>query len=154
VETLVQEKYAAKYEKTANESNVAPMDDLSKNDNGFTSIGNLSVTNHRCASEIQGYLSLPVKNVIDPLKWWMDNKYVYPNLHHMALDYLSIPGKSDCSILHKEVSDILFGHFYCCQTCVLARSSPSPIHVQLPLTILNLGLSLLWLMGMVWPCGV
>jgi len=31
--------------------------------------------------------------VVDPLQWWNDNRYVYPTLYHMALDYLSIPGE-------------------------------------------------------------
>jgi len=35
-----------------------------------------------------------VEKVKDPLKWWNDNCHVYPTLYHMALDYLSIPGKS------------------------------------------------------------
>jgi hAT family C-terminal dimerisation region len=43
-------------------------------------------------SEIDDYLRLPVENVSDPLKWWYDNRRVYPNLSRMALDYLSIPG--------------------------------------------------------------
>jgi hypothetical protein len=94
-EALVREEYAARYEKTAEEPSTASKDGSSKNNDGFASFGNLSVTNRHRASEIQGYLSLPVENVIDPLKWWTDNKYVYPNLHRMALDYLSIPGKSD-----------------------------------------------------------
>ena len=102
-ETLVREEYVAKYEKKANEPNLAPTEDSSQNVVGFASFGNLSVTNRRRTSEIQEYLSLPVENVIDPLKWWTDNKFVYPNLHRMALDYLSIPGKSDYSNLHEEV---------------------------------------------------
>jgi hypothetical protein len=93
-EALVREEYIAKYEKVTDKSNTMPMNDLNKNDDGFTSFGNLSVTTCPRASEIQEYLSLPVENVKDPLKWWMDNKFVYPNLHRMALDYLSIPGKS------------------------------------------------------------
>ena len=31
---------------------------------------------------------------MDPLKWWHDNRHVYPVLYRMALDYLSIPGES------------------------------------------------------------
>jgi hAT family C-terminal dimerisation region len=70
-----------------------PMKNLStKCDDGFVSFGNLSVTNALHASEISKYLSHPVENIKDLLKWWVDNQYVYPNLHHMALDYLSIPG--------------------------------------------------------------
>ena len=39
------------------------------------------------------YLRNEVENVKDPLKWWYDNRHVYPTLHRMALDYLSIPGE-------------------------------------------------------------
>jgi hypothetical protein len=45
-------------------------------------------------SEIDDYLSLPVENVIEPLKWWVDKCHIYPNLSQMACDYLSIPGES------------------------------------------------------------
>src|ERR1700733_2362868 len=45
-------------------------------------------------SEVDNYLSRPVENILDPLKWWTDNQRNYPNLSSMALDYLSIPRKS------------------------------------------------------------
>jgi hypothetical protein len=45
-----------------------------------------------CRNELDEYLQLPVKNVKDLLKWWVNNCKVYPNLSQMALDYLSIPG--------------------------------------------------------------
>jgi hypothetical protein len=93
-ETLVREEYTTKYEKAPDESNTAPKNSSNMDNNGFASFGNLSVTTCARVSEIQEYLSHPVENVQDPLKWWTDNKYVYPNLHRMALDYLSIPGKS------------------------------------------------------------
>ena len=83
-----------KYEKVTDELNTAPKNNSNMDKNGFASFGNLSVTAGPRASEIQEYLSHPVENVQDPLKWWTANKYVYPNLHRMALDYLSIPGKS------------------------------------------------------------
>jgi hAT family C-terminal dimerisation region len=44
-------------------------------------------------SEVDEYLSRPVENTPDPLKWWTDKRRVYPNLSMMALDYLSIPRK-------------------------------------------------------------
>lgn len=90
--SLVREVYATKYEKEADDSNTMPVKP-SNADNGFASFGNLSVTTCPRESEIQEYLALPVENVQDPLKWWTDNKKVYPNLHRMALDYLSIPSK-------------------------------------------------------------
>jgi hypothetical protein len=90
--TLVREVYAAKYEKATEAS--TSQDSTTKGDDGFASFGNLSVTTCPRASEIEEYLSHVVENVKDPLKWWVDNKYVYPNLHRMALDYLSIPATS------------------------------------------------------------
>jgi hAT family C-terminal dimerisation region len=92
-DTLVRREYVAKYEKAVDESNMAPSN-KSNTDDRFTSFSNLSVTTCPHASEIQKYLCLPVKNIKEPLKWWIDNKHIYLNLHHMALDYLSIPGKS------------------------------------------------------------
>jgi hypothetical protein len=91
-ETLVREEYVVNYEKI-NESNTQK-NSIAKDDTEFTSFGNLSVTTCPRASEIQEYLSHVVENVKDPLKWWVDNKYVYPNLHRMALDYLSVPATS------------------------------------------------------------
>ena len=93
-EALVREEYTMKYEKAADESNMAPKNNSNVDNSGFASFGNLSVTTCLRASEIQEYLGLPVENVQDPLKWWTANKHVYPNLHRMALDYLSIPGRS------------------------------------------------------------
>ena len=54
---------------------------------------NISVTNHIGfqTSEVQEYLRKPVENVKDPLKWWVANRHVYPNLHRMALYYFSMP---------------------------------------------------------------
>lgn len=94
-ESLVRDQYVAKYEKVADEgdeSDATPTKNPTHNV-GFASFGNLSVTSAPRASEIQEYLNHPVENVKDPLKWWVDNQHVYPNLHRMALDYLSIPGK-------------------------------------------------------------
>jgi hypothetical protein len=65
-----------------------------KNNDGFMSFSDLLVTTAPHASEIQEYLNHPIKNIKDPLRWWVDNKNVYPNLHCMVLDYLSIPGMS------------------------------------------------------------
>jgi len=39
-----------------------------------------------------------VENVKDPLKWWIANKHIYPNLSRMSLDFLSIPGMFSLSL--------------------------------------------------------
>jgi hypothetical protein len=63
-------------------------------DDDFSAFANISVTKHigSRASELQEYLWKPIKNIKEPLKWWVANCHVYPNLHWMVLDYLSIPG--------------------------------------------------------------
>jgi hypothetical protein len=94
-ENLVREEYVVTYEKAAKDPHAETT--KAPNTNEFTSFGDLSVTTAPRPNEIQEYLSHPVNNVKDPLKWWVDNKNLYPNLHRMALDYLSVPGK--CSPL-------------------------------------------------------
>lgn len=43
--------------------------------------------------EIDRFLALPLELVNDPIKWWWDHRNMFPNLHRMAIDYLSIPRK-------------------------------------------------------------
>ena len=76
--------------------NISELILVSQADNDdFATFLNISVTRHvgYWTSEVDEYLRKPVENVKDPLKWWVANHHVYPNLHRMALDYLSIPGK-------------------------------------------------------------
>jgi hypothetical protein len=94
-ESQVRDQYIAKYEKVADKgdkSNAMPTKNPT-HDVRFASFDNLSVTSAPCTSKIQEYLNHLVENIKNPLRWWIDNQHVYPNLHHMALDYLSIPGK-------------------------------------------------------------
>ena len=49
--------------------------------------------------ELDSYLSTDPEHVTDALVWWYEHKHVYPRLHRMALDYLSIPGKFYFSFL-------------------------------------------------------
>ena len=42
--------------------------------------------------ELKCYLSMDPEHVTDVLTWWYARKAVYPHLHRMALDYLTIPG--------------------------------------------------------------
>lgn len=96
----------------AGNSNTACGHKSKTNDIGrFVSFGNLSVTSAPCASEIQEYLSFPVNNIKNPLRWWVDNKNVYPNLHWMVLDYLSIPGKSESCYFTTQSVDANFNLF-------------------------------------------
>lgn len=110
-ENMVREEYIASYEKLE----VAPVDDKtneaktavchgaphlllptltrSQGHDAFTAFGDLSVATATRVSEIDDYLRLPVEKVSDPLKWWSDNRHVYPHLSGMARDYLSAPRK-------------------------------------------------------------
>jgi hypothetical protein len=46
--------------------------------------------------ELERYLREDIENIRieDALKWWAGKQHVYPRLSRMAMDYLSIPGKS------------------------------------------------------------
>ena len=45
-------------------------------------------------TELDCYLeSARVKDIKDPLQWWMDNRVSYPRLSQMARDFLIIPGE-------------------------------------------------------------
>ncbi|KDQ51822.1 hypothetical protein JAAARDRAFT_198884 [Jaapia argillacea MUCL 33604] len=83
---------------------------------GFTNVSLAGKVSSR--DELDEYLSLPAETVKDPLKWWWDNQKAYPNLHQMALDYLSVPVSpssiqaslclgswGQCNLLH--ISDLL-----------------------------------------------
>ena len=43
--------------------------------------------------ELDCYLSTDPEHVTDALAWWYEKRLIYPHLHLMALDYLTIPGK-------------------------------------------------------------
>jgi hypothetical protein len=93
---LVREKYTTCYEGKAGPTAAADTTDSVDDNDDFAAFTNISVTNHigSRTSELQEYLRKPVENVKEPLKWWVANRHIYPNLHRMALDYLSIPGRS------------------------------------------------------------
>jgi hypothetical protein len=59
-----------------------------------SSFANISVAPKSKApvSELDAYLKLDVEDVADPLEWWNKGKGSFPQLHRMALDFLSIPG--------------------------------------------------------------
>jgi hypothetical protein len=40
------------------------------------------------------YLRTDVEDVHDVLLWWHEHHSMYPRLSRMAMDYLTIPGKS------------------------------------------------------------
>ena len=43
-------------------------------------------------SELDRYLGTDPEHVTNAIAWWYKHKHIYPHLHWMALDYLSIPG--------------------------------------------------------------
>lgn len=96
-EDLVYEEYSARYEKNPTPTSVEPISE--KSTTGPSSYGDLGVPICPRVSELQEYLSRPVEQTQDPLKWWTNNRHVYPNLHRMALDYLSIPRLSSYHLI-------------------------------------------------------
>lgn len=43
--------------------------------------------------ELDRFLSTDPEHVTDPFVWWHEKRFIYPRLHRMALDYLTIPGE-------------------------------------------------------------
>ena len=93
------------------------------------------------------YLHKPVENVKAPLKWWISNCHLYPNLYRMVLDYLSIPSKLFLSTSHSITNCILGSHINSCQMCLFARPPAFVVHSESPLCLINLCFSLPWFMG-------
>ena len=55
----------------------------------------------RHCDELEKYLSTKRElNVQDGLMWWYERKHIYPHLSHMAMDYLSIPGKYSLFVIN------------------------------------------------------
>lgn len=97
-EELVRNEYRDNYEKET--PSVEPTQRTKR-----VSFGNLSVAAPAHGNELDAYLSLPPERIEeekDPgaaLKWWTMKRHIYPNLHRMALDYLSIPGLSSYTLV-------------------------------------------------------
>lgn len=86
---LVRQEYHAHYEnETPSVERTQPTKSLS--------FGSLSAAVPTHGSELEKYLACPPNDIEEDgaLTWWMSKKEKYPNLHQMALDYLSIPGLS------------------------------------------------------------
>ena len=45
--------------------------------------------------ELDRYLRMDPEHVTNALAWWHEKRFVYPRLHRMALDYLTILGEFD-----------------------------------------------------------
>jgi hypothetical protein len=81
-------------------------------------------------SELDEYLCKPVDNVKDPLKWWVAHHHIYPNLSHMALDYLSIPGKYLFLLVSCPITNCIADSYNnCCQMRVLAGPPTPVVHI-------------------------
>jgi hypothetical protein len=95
-ETLVREEYIDHYKDQVSPSTPAVHVSAEAkvqqcaDDFGDVSLGTAAFL----VDELDDYLRQPVENTKVPLQWWVRNQKTYPNLHRMALDYLSIPGRS------------------------------------------------------------
>jgi hypothetical protein len=95
-ESLARKEFSSNYENkdsTVQEHGTATANEES----GFFDLANLSVAAASCTNEMDEYLRSPLENVADPLIWWRNNRFVYPNLSRMALDFLSAPGEGQCT---------------------------------------------------------
>ena len=92
-ENLMRRAYTASYDNATNKPAASEVATTTPTED-FIDFGNLSVPTAARTHEIDDYLRLLVESVTNPLLWWFNNRFVYPNLSRMALDYLSIPGMS------------------------------------------------------------
>ncbi len=53
----------------------------------------LAPSSSELRDELDQYLSTDPEQVTDVCCWWYERRVEYPRLHHMALNYLTIPGK-------------------------------------------------------------
>ena len=60
--------------------------------NIFDELPALSTPPKTNCDELDHYLSIDPEHVTDAVAWWYKKQFVYPCIHHMALDYLTIPG--------------------------------------------------------------
>ena len=66
---------------------------MSESENMFNNLPALSaLASTELSSELERYLSTDPEHVSNVLVWWYERRAVYPRLHRMALDYLTIPG--------------------------------------------------------------
>ena len=67
-------------------------------------------------TELDQYLKSPrIKDVKDPLKWWYENRGLYPRLSRMARDFLMIPGDFFFVFTAYVSKIIIFRFFRCCR---------------------------------------
>ena len=90
---------------------------MSDTEHSMTETSDSSSGGAEFINEVDRYLSSRrVKDVSDPLRWWVENQGAYPRLSRMAKDYLTIPGMSNSfgSVLLLKG---LHRFFSCCGTC-------------------------------------
>ena len=88
-ETLLRDEYNLRYKNEAAATSQAPA--AAADNSSFFDFGNLSVTAASRPCEVDEYLRSLVENVAELLVWWHNNRFVYPTLSRMALDYLCVP---------------------------------------------------------------
>lgn len=165
---MVHEEYTGTYEKAAvseeTSDQTSPVQvcamtscassnsfNLIQGNEGISIFANISVGTSAATtlSEVDEYLNRPVENILDPLKWWIDNRRVYPNLSSMALDYLSVPRKSfntisPCSLITSP------SNVNCSRTRLFSRPAHFTLHSEPSITLSYSRLPLPWLLGTPW----
>lgn len=51
--------------------------------------------------ELERYLSTDPEQVADVCAWWYERRVAFPRLHRMALDYLTIPGVYQLTMINE-----------------------------------------------------
>ena len=104
--------------------------------------------------ELKSYLATGMEDVTpgDVLKWWHDQHSKYPQLSHMVLDYLTIPGTS-----HFFYSFVMLMQCTCSYICRCGAALQQGLHgpsifVQSSISPVLSHLVVSWPMEQTWPC--
>lgn len=80
---------------------------LTKRINRFDTLASLApLSTYKPSDELRRYLQSDPEDIKDAVAWWHEHRSTYPRLSRMALDYLTIPGKSNKYFLFIYQSDL------------------------------------------------
>lgn len=116
----------------APESSTAAASSSKVSDDAFATYANISILDDATPkTELTKFLESDREDVTDPLKWWYNHRAQYPVLSHMALDYLSAPGKS---VVYFSKPLLMCSLSYLCynRAGLLARAPSSPLDARCP----------------------
>ena len=95
--------------------------------------------------ELNRYLSMDPEHVTDAITWWHEKRSIYPRLHRMALDYLTIPGMFlyYFIIIIISIDNYYLSYISWCRACLQSGQATLISHLQPAFCAINLCLNVL-----------